>query len=355
MDHSAIATEVSMKDEEVISLEVLKMNARARFLETLHFGHPDRVPYYDHQIPKDVVARWQRAGLPFDVPVERFFNLDRWDVLMTREEPSLNVRAIPEFQGPLRSRADFERLKAAYDPYAPGRYPLEWDDMVSAWRNRDYPVGITAWRGMLLSLTVGGWRSLEDVMYGVYDCPELIDEAMEHVTDFMLALIEKALNEVRFDYALLAEPIASWHAPVVGPATYRRHVMPGLRRVVDRLRAAGIDIIIVDTHGAVKPIIPLVLEAGVDTLWIGSARAAGVDYLELRKQFGKDLRLIGGLDVRVLEKDKQAIEREIMSVAPPLLQQGGYVPMVDERVRSHVSFENYSYYRELIRRLAEGG
>ena len=338
----------------VIFLAVLKMNARARFLETLHFGNPDRVPYYDHEIRKSVVARWQRAGLPFDVPVERFFNLDRWDVLMTREEPCLNVRPIPEFQGPLRNRADFERLKAAYNPYAPGRYPTEWNDMVRAWRNRDYPVGITAWRGMLLSLAVGGWSSLTDVMYEVYDHPELIEETMEHVTDFMLALIEKALNEVRFDYALLAEPIASWHAPVVGQATYRRHALPGLRRVVQRLRAAGIDIIILDTHGAVKPIIPLVLEAGVNTLWIGSARAAGVDYLELRQQFGKDLRLIGGLDVRVLEKDKTAIEREIMSVVPPLLEQGGYVPMVDERVRSQISFENYSHYRELIRRLTEG-
>ena len=330
------------------------MNARARFLETLHFGKPDRIPYYDHHIRKRVVSRWRREGLPVDVSVERFFNLDRWDVLMTREEPCLNVRPIPEFQGPLRSRADFERLKAAYDPAAPGRYPREWDDMVRAWRNRDYPVGITAWRGMLLSLAVGGWSSLTDVMYAIYDHPKLIDETMEHVTEFMLTLIEKALNEVRFDYALLAEPIASWHAPVIGPATYRRHVLAGLRRVVERLRAAGIDILILDTHGAVHPIIPLVLEAGVNSLWVGSARAAGVDYRELRQQFGKDLRLIGGLDVRVLEKDKPAIEKEIMSIAPPLLEQGGYVPMVDERVRSHISFDNYSYYRELIRRLAEG-
>jgi hypothetical protein len=62
-----------------------------------------------------------------------------------------------------------------------------------------------------------------------------------------------------------------------------------------------------------------------------------------------------GLDVRALEKDKTAIEKEIMSLALPLLDLGGYVPMVDERVRSHISFENYAYYRELILRLAEGG
>ena len=330
------------------------MNARERFLETLGSGNPDRVPYYDHQIRRRVVERWRREGLPPDVPVERFFNLDRWDVLMMREEPGLNVRPIPEFEGPLRTRADFQRLKAAYDPEARSRYPGEWDDMVRGWKERDYPVGVTAWRGMLLSLTVGGWSRLTDVLYGVYDHPKLIDEMMEHVTDFMLTLIEKALNEVPFDYAVLAEPIASWHAPVVGPDTYRRHVLPGLRRVVERLRSAGIDILILDTHGAVQPIIPLVLEAGVNTLWLGSARAAGVNYLELRKQFGRDLRLIGGLDVRVLEKDKKAIENEIMSLVPPLLEQGGYVPMVDERVRSYISFENYSYYRDLIRRLAEG-
>jgi len=40
-------------------------------------------------------------------------------------------------------------------------------------------------------------------------------------------------------------------------------------------RRAGIDIVILETHGAVKPIIPLALDAGIDTLWIASARAAG--------------------------------------------------------------------------------
>ena len=331
------------------------MNARDRFLETLRLGSPDRVPYYDHPIRRDVIERWRGEGLPPGASVEEFFNLDRWDVLMVREEPCLNVQPVPEFKGPLRTRADFERLKAAYQSDTRGRYPREWDDMAGGWKDRDYPVGVTAWRGMLLSLTVGDWPSLTDVLYGVYDHPVLIDEMMEHVTHFMLALIEKALNEVRFDYAVLAEPIASWHAPVVGPETYRRHVLPGLQRVVARLRRADIDILILDTHGAVEPLIPMILEAGVNTLWLGSARAANVDYRELRKQFGTDLRLIGGLDVRTLEKDKKAIQEEIMSVASPLLEQGGYIPMVDERIRPHIPFENHAYYRELIQRLIEGG
>jgi len=56
----------------------------------------------------------------------------------------------------------------------------------------------------------------------------------------------------------------------------------------------------------------------------------------------------------VLQQDKQAIEQEIISQAPPLLEQGGYVPLVDGRVRSWVPFENYVCYRELIRKLGTG-
>jgi len=331
------------------------MNARERFREALRFGNPDRVPYYDHEIREDVVSRWRREGLPAEVRVERFFDLDRWDLLTTRDEPSLNVRPVPEFEGRLKGCDDFERLKAAYDPHTPGRYPAEWGDMVRAWTDRDFPVGLTAWRGMFLSLAVGDWHSLSDVLLGVYDHPRLMQEMMEHVTRFLLSLLEKALSEIVWDFALLPEPIASCHGPLIGPDTYRRYVLPGLRRVVDRLRRAGIEVLVLETHGAVEPLIPVILEAGVNTLWIGSARAAGVDYRELRRRFGKDLRLIGGLDVRVLEKDRKSIAHEVLCVAPPLLEQGGYVPMVDERVRSHISFAHYTYYRQLIRDLAERG
>lgn len=90
----------------------------------------------------------------------------------------------------------------------------------------------------------------------------------------------------------------------------------------------------------------------MNALWCGAAQASGVDYVELRREFGGDLLLIGGLDVRVLAQDRRAMEEEILSQVPPLLEQGGYVPLVDGRVRSHVPFENYVFYRELIRELS---
>ena len=328
------------------------MNARERFLETLRFGEPDRVPHYDQSVREDTLERWHREGLPRDVSVEEFFELDHWELFGPREDVSLNLYRIPEFEGELKSRADFERLKRSYDPTTPERYPTDWDQHVRRWQDRDYPVGITAWRGFFQSLAVGDWQSLLNLLYMIHDAPGLLTEMVEFLADFILVVIERALSEVEFDYAILDEPIASHHAPVIAPASFHRLVIPAYRRIVNCLRAAGIEVIIFDTHGAVRPLIPLCLEAGVNALWCGAARASGVSYVALREEFGRDLLLIGGLDERVLEQDRRAIKEEILSQVSPLLEQGGYVPLVDGRVRSHVPFENYVYYRELIRELS---
>jgi uroporphyrinogen decarboxylase len=119
------------------------------------------------------------------------------------------------------------------------------------------------------------------------------------------------------------------------------------------VRAAGIDLLVVDSQGAVGSFIPLWLQAGLNTLWLGDVAAAGLDYCRLRQCYGQDLRLVGGIDLRVLSRDASAVEREVMRLVPPLLEQGGYIPLLDGRVRKGVPFANYACYRELLRRLAE--
>ena len=121
----------------------------------------------------------------------------------------------------------------------------------------------------------------------------------------------------------------------------------------DLLDAHGVEVRIFGSHGHVQELIPVVLEAGINTLWVGNTGPAGLDYVALRREYGRDLRLIGGIDVRVLEADRAAVEAEVKRVVPPLMEQGGYVPMVDGRVRKYVPYENYRAYRESIRELAE--
>ena len=73
-----------------------------------------------------------------------------------------------------------------------------------------------------------------------------------------------------------------------------------------------------------------------------------MDYRDIRREFGRNLRLIGGIDLDALRHGKEAIRREIDEKVPPLLADGGYVPVADGRIREDVSFENYAYYRRLL-------
>ena len=101
--------------------------------------------------------------------------------------------------------------------------------------------------------------------------------------------------------------------------------------------------------------IPSCIEAGINGLWLTESANSGVDYLELRREFGREFRLIGGIDSYVLTKDEKAIEAEIMAKVPPLLELGGYIPTLDNRVRENAPFENYVCYRRLLNNVAATG
>jgi uroporphyrinogen decarboxylase len=68
--------------------------------------------------------------------------------------------------------------------------------------------------------------------------------------------------------------------------------------------------------------------------------------MELLNEYGKDLRIMGGIDKMQLKEGKEAIKRYLESVAP-LVERGGYIPFCDHRCPPDVSEENYIYYLHL--------
>ena len=97
----------------------------------------------------------------------------------------------------------------------------------------------------------------------------------------------------------------------------------------------------------------MVMEGGINVLWPVEP-AAGMEPLELRKEYGRDLRLWGGIDKRALARGRDDIEHELLRKVPALLEDGGYIPMLDHDVPPDVPYDNYLYYVEIKRRIAEG-
>jgi uroporphyrinogen decarboxylase len=70
-----------------------------------------------------------------------------------------------------------------------------------------------------------------------------------------------------------------------------------------------------------------------------------MDVLEVRKEYGRDLRMWYGVDKRVLASGNEAIDAELERIRP-LVEDGGYVPGTDHSLPPDVSYENYCYYME---------
>ena len=122
-------------------------------------------------------------------------------------------------------------------------------------------------------------------------------------------------------------------------------------RVLDVLNRYGIQSMIRLSFANARIRIPSILKWGFNCLWACEVNIEAMDDRDLRREFGPKLRLIGGIDLDALRRDKEAIRREIEEKVPPLLAGGGYVPLADGRVRADVPFENYVYYRKLLEKV----
>ncbi len=321
------------------------MNDRERFIETLRFGKPDRVPNFEQFIRDDTVEQWHKEGFPRDAKIPEYFNLDRREVLPLK----LALRFLPPFERRVENENDLNDLRKYLEKALADAYPPEWDDLVKEYANRDYPVGVAAWEsGLLQFIGIYNWDSFERACLMLSDKPDLCDEIVEIFADFLMRGVERALDEVELDFAFFTEPIAGSYGPVVSPEMFRKLIVPRYKRVMVPLKERGIDIIIMRSFGNINLLLPDMVEAGINGLWMTDMVPSNMDYMDIRRKYGNKLALIGGIDSRVLTKDEEAIEEEIRSKVPSLLESGGYIPTIDNRARTHIPFENFVHYRKTL-------
>jgi uroporphyrinogen-III decarboxylase len=143
------------------------------------------------------------------------------------------------------------------------------------------------------------------------------------------------------------EDMAYKTGPHLSPAMFRRFMLKPYQKITSCLRDHGVDLIFVDCDGNPEALVPLWLEGGVNGIY-PLERAAGVDPVEWRRKYGRELRLIGGIDKRAMAAGPEAIDAELEHVAP-LLQDGGYIPWCDHLVPPDVPLQNYLYYLERMK------
>jgi hypothetical protein len=321
------------------------MNSRERFRETMRYGHPDRVPYFEEGIREEVLRVWTTQGLPSENDFAKMFPSDK------REEIQLELDPIPSPGKWPTSASDLEAFRKQLDPEQPGRWPDDWAARIRSWRRRDYILLLRVHRGFFLSMGVHDWSRFSDVVSLAIKEPDLVRETMKIQGEFAARMAERVLHEIEIDAAVFTEPIGGNDRPLISPGMYEDFVLTNHAPLLSLLRHHGVGTIIFRTFANSRLLIPSILKWGFNCLWACEVNIDAMNYQDIRKEFGRDLSLIGGIDLDVLRRDKETIRREIEEKVPPLLADGGYIPLADGRVREDVPFENYVYYRQLLEQI----
>ena len=355
---------------------ISSMNDRERFLNTMRCQPVDRPPLHLVGPWPDTLARWRREGLPGEVE-------DVHEYLGAKRLRALNVTGVAGIYPPFEERIISEKdgILISIDAY--GRTTRTFKDHTSMPEWIDFPVNNpddlrramdehfdvenldarftpeweekvrTAPADAVIVLDGGGYywtlRSLagvETTSYLLYDAPELVDELFERYFTVVMEGFRRVAPRIKVDVIGFGEDIAYKNGPLVSPAMFRDMILPRYRKAMDVAREKGIDLTWYDSDGDLRLLIPDCLSVGINGL-APCEVAAGMDPVALRKQYGKELRMIGGFDKRVVAEGKASIDAEIERLKP-VIEEGGFLPAIDHSVSADISFDNYRYYLDAI-------
>lgn len=321
------------------------MDARQRFLETMTYGVPDRPPLFEEGIRDGVLEAWHAQGFPQGSLLQNLFDYD------PREEIDLETRPGLDLVELAGQRNGLKKLRQHLERSEERCMPEDWRARLPAWRERRHVLMLLVHWGFFQAIGIEDWRSFARSLYLLADEPDFVREALLIQGELAAGLAERLLQEIEIDAAVFSEPIGGNHGALVSPRTYRQFALSSYRPILEVLKRHGVQTIIWRTYANTRVLLPAAVEAGINCLWAVESSPQGMDYLSIREEFGRDLRLIGGLDLDVLRQGCEQIRAAMERTLPPLLAQGGYIPLADGRVRPEISFENYRYYRRLLERL----
>jgi len=260
---------------------------------------------------------------------------------------------MPEYlDHPVKDMATWERdVKWRLDKHTPDR-AAAITRQLDAVADR---VNVMGWP--VVQRLIGGYmylRSLigpEDLLYKFYDDPALLHDCMERWLDLADHVIAKTQERHAIDELSIAEDICYNHGCLISPAHFAEFLTPYYQQLISniRRRQPGKTMHIqVDTDGFAEPVIDAYIALGMDYMSPFEA-AANNDLLRVAEKY-PNLRMLGGMDKRVLAQGRGAIDRMIDALIPPMRRRGGFIPTCDHGVPEEVEFEDYVHFR---RRLLE--
>ncbi len=184
----------------------------------------------------------------------------------------------------------------------------------------------------------------EYMLMGMALDPEWIKDMVTTYSELTVNLMETLFaEEGKPDGIWFYEDMGFKGRPFMSLDMYREIIQPGHKRTIDFAHSLGLPVIM-HSCGYVEPLVPGMIESGVDCLQVIEVKA-GMDLLKLKREFGDKLAFCGGMDARnLVANDIDAIRAELHEKIPVVKQGSGYILHSDHSIPTDCNYETYRYF-----------
>jgi uroporphyrinogen decarboxylase len=358
-----------------------------RMNKALHHQEADRVPVSDF-FWGSFLTRWRSdLGLPADTDIYQYYDLD-WIPTMPNMDPHIKpfemlkeneeeVIVRTGFEAVIRKKfADpmpaflkfetdsLEKMEAFQfdDPWDERRFFSAGDNQIAGVGDgfaRNSPAWVESVKSLYPDIPVYGslceghemlWRILgsERVMEWIGLYPDDIKRFVVRINEFNVGLAEaqiKAADGLLSGMVIWGD-VAYSRDMFFSPSFWRSVFKPGVKAIIETCHANNLPVIY---HGCgnVKRILPDFIEIGLDAYNPLEAKA-GLDVVELRRQYGHSLAFCGNMNVIDWAGKSPEELRPIVLTKLNAARGGGYIFQSDHSIPSNISGQNYDYVVRLV-------
>ncbi|HEC03216.1 MAG TPA: hypothetical protein ENI81_06720 [Phycisphaerales bacterium] len=169
---------------------------------------------------------------------------------------------------------------------------------------------------------------MENLYMKMYDEPELVDALMTHMVDYYAAVSRRIFDAAGdvIDIFFIGNDLGSQTGPLLSPELFERFVLPHLKRLIELGHCYRLK---VQLHccGGFAPLIPSLIEAGLDGVHAIQPSCYGMNLLELKRDFGNKILFNGAIDSHhvLIEGTPETVRADTREVLDIMSPGGGYV------------------------------
>jgi uroporphyrinogen decarboxylase len=203
--------------------------------------------------------------------------------------------------------------------------------------------------------------SARSPLYGIFEAAQrvrgmqqflmdlLLDEKFASALMWKICAVQVGFWEVYLDcvgpyvdMVEMSDDYGGQSGPLISPRLFKKLIAPPRQALHDFIRRKAPHVrILLHTDGAIYPLIPALIELGVDVLNPVEPDVPGNDPLRLKREFGSELVFHGHLDVKgALRGSLAAVRAEVRRIAETMGPGGGFVLAPTNHLQSDIPVEN---------------